>query len=210
VVAAIIQEVQGGRVVMEWDSTKFPEFLANASDGNAYANDANADYMHMNSVAIDPADNNLIVSFRHQDQVCKLDRKTGQILWRLGGKTSDFPLTDEQRFSHQHFARITADGTLTLFDNGNATQKSRLLTFKLDQATRQVTSFKVAEPEARYSAAMGNFQQLDPTTAFVGWGAKGTNPIDAAEYGPDGQPTFTLGFTGPTYTSYRSIKYLAP
>lgn len=209
VAASIIQEVQDGRVVFEWDSSEHPEFYDNASEGNDFVNSsaANADYMHMNSVCIDPADQNLIVSFRHQDQVVKLDRHTGQVIWRLGGKNGDFPLTDAQRFSHQHFARLNADGTLSLFDNGNAWRKTRLLTFRLDEAAKTVTSFSAAEPESRYSFAMGSYQKLDGGSAFVGWGAKGAGATDASEFGPDGAVTFSLAFKDPTYESYRALKY---
>lgn len=210
VAAAIIQEVQNGQVVFEWDSSQFPEFYANSSDGNDYANSSTtyADYMHMNSVQVDPSDNNLIVSFRHQDQVCKLDRKTGQIVWRLGGKDSDFALGDEQKFSHQHFARIDSSGTLTFFDNGNATQRTRLLTFKLDQPNRRVTDFNSFEPETRFSGAMGSFQLLGNDAAFIGWGYKVSGTSDAEEYDGDGNQTFSWSFSNPKYESYRALKYV--
>lgn len=209
VAASIIQEVQDGRVVFEWDSSEHPEFYDNASDGNDFANAgaANADYMHMNALCIDPADQNVIVSFRHQDQIVKLDRHTGAVLWRLGGKNGDFPLTDEERFSHQHFVRLNADGTLSCFDNGNARQKTRLLTFRLDEAARTVTGFSADTPESRYSFAMGSYQRLADGSTFVGWGAKGGGPTDAGEFGPDGAATFSLAFEDPTYESYRALKY---
>jgi hypothetical protein len=210
VVASLIQEVEDGRVVFEWDSTAHPEFYAGASDGDDYANAEHpwADYMHMNAVEVDPTDGNLIVSFRHQDQVVKLDRRSGAVMWRLGGRSSDFPLTDAQRFSHQHFARRNADGTLSLFDNGNASQRTRLLTFTLDEAGRTVADFAASEPEARYSPAMGSYQRLDGGSSFVGWGAKGAGATDAAELAADGTPTFALRFVTRTYESYRALKYL--
>ncbi|MDB5097133.1 MAG: hypothetical protein JWM80_1554 [Cyanobacteria bacterium RYN_339] len=212
VAAAIIQEVQGGQVVFEWDSTQYPEFYANASDGNEYTNATVpcADYMHLNSVYIDPNDGNLIVSFRHQDQVVKLDRKSGAILWRLGGKNGDFPLADAQKFSHQHFARQNADATLTLFDNGNALGASRLQSFKLDEAAKAVTAYDAFAPESRYSVAMGDVQKLDASTFFFGWGAHPAGVSDASEVTRAGVTTFSLTFADPVYSSYRALKYLTP
>jgi hypothetical protein len=192
----IIQEVKDGEVVFEWDSGAFPEFVVNEFD-----------YMHLNSIVIDPKDDNLIVSFRHQDQVVKLDRKTGTILWRLGGKNSDFPLTEAQTFSHQHMAQLYPDGSLAIFDNGNASERTRLLTFVLDEATHTVKSFDAFEPEARYSAAMGGFQRLDDATFFVGWGSRTTGSSDATEVNRDGQTTFALSFNNPKYSSYRALKF---
>ncbi|HEY9721657.1 MAG TPA: aryl-sulfate sulfotransferase, partial [Oscillatoriaceae cyanobacterium] len=206
--ASIIQEVDNGQVVFDWDSTQHPEFYANSSDGNDFTDGTKpiADYMHMNSVCVDPKDDDLIVSFRHQDQIVKLDRKTGAILWRLGGRDGDFPLTPDQRFSHQHYVRVQPDGSLTLFDNGNASQHTRLLTFKLDETAHSVTSFQAIDP-SRYTVAMGSYQPFDGDTYFVGWGAKTTGTTDAEEV-TDGVPTFTLTFDDPAYSSYRALKYL--
>lgn len=211
VATAVIQEVDHGRVVFEWDSADFPAFYASSVDGNAWADVAPpADYMHMNSVAIDPADGNLVVSFRHQDQVVKLDRQTGAIVWKLGGAGSDFPLSAEQRFSHQHDAQPHADGTLTLFDNGNASGRTRLLTFRLSEGTKAVTDFVAQEPEQRYSGAMGAFQRLADGAAFVGWGdAPGALP-DASEWSADGRRTFALTFDDPGLNSYRARKDVRP
>ena len=64
------------------------------------------DYIHMNSVFIDPKDNHLIVSLANGYTVLKIHRQTGEILWRLGGKLDEFSLTDNQRFrilyQHRH------------------------------------------------------------------------------------------------------------
>jgi hypothetical protein len=47
------------------------------------------DYFHANSVGL-AADGNLIVSARHTWCCYKIDRRTGEVIWRLGGKKSDF------------------------------------------------------------------------------------------------------------------------
>ena len=49
------------------------------------------DYFHINSVKLD-TDGNLLVSSRHTWTVYKVNRTTGAIIWRLGGKKSDFAL----------------------------------------------------------------------------------------------------------------------
>ena len=54
---------------------------------------------------------------RSTHTVYKLDR-SGAILWRLGGKRSDFAMGAGASFAWQHDARRQPDGTLTVFDNG--------------------------------------------------------------------------------------------
>ena len=49
------------------------------------------DYLHLNSVEVD-TDGNLLISARNTWTVYKVDRSTGAVLWRLGGKRSDFTI----------------------------------------------------------------------------------------------------------------------
>ena len=35
----------------------------------------------------------LLISSRHMDEVTKIDRQTGEIIWRLGGKNNDFTVS---------------------------------------------------------------------------------------------------------------------
>jgi hypothetical protein len=76
------------------------------------------DWVHGNSIDID-RDGNLIMSARNTCAIYKIDKASGKIMWRLGGRRSDFVMGDGTPFSWQHDARRQADGTLTLFDDGN-------------------------------------------------------------------------------------------
>src|ERR1700677_569733 len=82
---AIFQEIHlaTGRLELEWHS------LDHVPLKESYAPvEANWDFFHINSVDLD-GDGNLLVSSRSMQTIYKLDR-TGRILWRLGGKPSDF------------------------------------------------------------------------------------------------------------------------
>jgi arylsulfate sulfotransferase len=112
---------------------------------------------------IDPADSNLLVSFRHQNQVVKLNRHTGDIMWRLGGRNSDFPLTKNQLFLRQHNVVLTDNNqTLMIFDNGerNARPMSRVLEFKLDQAKKTITSYKAFNIPEPFTESLGSVQKI--------------------------------------------------
>ncbi len=146
VAACIIQEVLNGAVVFQWDATQYPEFYGASVENNNFSSAATMlDYMHMNSICVDSTDNNLIVSFRNLNEIVKIDRQSGQIIWRLGGKNSDFALTSDQVFLRQHYPRLIENGqTLIFLDNGQDSIRaySRILEFQLNQNTRTVSGFK--------------------------------------------------------------------
>ena len=108
------------------------------------------DYFHVNSVALDD-DGNLLVSARNTSTVYKIDRRTGEIIWRLGGKKSDFRMGPNARFWWQHDAQRRADGTITMFDDGAAPPRektSRALALRVDeQAMTATVARAVTHPE---------------------------------------------------------------
>jgi len=55
----------------------------------------------MNSISIAP-DRNLIVSMRNTSATYKIDRRSGQVIWRLGGKDSSFALPPGTGTAFQH------------------------------------------------------------------------------------------------------------
>ena len=115
------------------------------------------------------------MSFRHTSSIVKINRTTAAIVWTLGGTEDQFGLTGPQIFSFQHHARMQADGSLTVFDDGNNEnpQQTRVLSFVLDQANHKVTSFSVlyTKPASQPpSGLMGSAVPLSGGRLFVGWG----------------------------------------
>src|ERR687897_2280898 len=115
----IVQEldIQTGEVLFEWQSIDhigLAETYVTPSEDHY----PGIDYFHINSIDVDH-DNNLLISARETSAVYKIDRKTGEVIWRLGGKWSDFEMGPGTRFAYQHDARRQRDGTITIFDNGN-------------------------------------------------------------------------------------------
>src|SRR4029077_19130489 len=65
------------------------------------------DYVHPNAVELDQ-DGNLLLSARHFDEITKIDRATGDIIWRMGANAVNNQFTfigDTRGFSHQHDIR---------------------------------------------------------------------------------------------------------
>ncbi|KAJ6540340.1 ASST-domain-containing protein [Mycena capillaripes] len=123
---SIIQEVDisTGRVLFNWTSVdhialseSFNNLTLTAS-GDSQANPWDA--VHINSIDKDSAGNYLI-SARHCKTIYKID-KNGTIIWRLGGKQSDFTaIGNNTEFHWQHHARWRNDETqISLFDDGAA------------------------------------------------------------------------------------------
>jgi hypothetical protein len=204
VIACIIQEVKDGQVLFQWNGTDYPEFYGSSVENNHFT-DSNKvmDYMHMNSISIDPNDGNIICSFRNLDQIIKIDRTSGDIIWRLGGKNSDFALTDDEVFLRQHFARIIDDNhTLLFLDNGEQDIRpySRIVEFQLDENAKKITGFKAYKIPDEFIQYAGSVQKSNGHY-FIG-GA-------SAKYSIDVDYTTNEVFLrlNQKYTSYRSLKY---
>ena len=94
----IVQEVdiRTGRVLFEWHSypqVAIGESYAPPPKAEAGAKAPPFDYFHVNSIEVEP-NGNFLVSARNTHTVYEIDRKTKKVLWRLGGKKSDFKLGD--------------------------------------------------------------------------------------------------------------------
>jgi arylsulfate sulfotransferase len=204
VIAPVIQEIKNGEVVWQWDATNYPELYSESVEGNNYSNSAVvSDYLHINSMAIDPKDGNLVCSFRNANLILKINRTTGAIMWRLGGKNSDFPLTEAQEFLRQHHASFVDDGsTLLLFDNGEINERplSRILEFRLDEASRKVTSYISFNISGDFAQYMGSVQKRGDTYFIGGGSAKYIMEVDRLT----GLKYFEMTLQK---ASYRSLKY---
>lgn len=159
----VIQELSvDHKLVFEWNSNDHI-FPTEAFEEYGYSVDG-FDYAHGNSIE-EGLDGNLLVSFRHLNALYNIDRKTGEVLWQLGGKSSSFEMINDHGFSGQHDARILSNGNVTLFDNatmGPIPRKSRVVEYQLD--TINWTATKVYEkiyPTSFFSEFMGSFQVLD-------------------------------------------------
>jgi hypothetical protein len=205
VVAPLIEEINNGVVVWSWDASTDTALYANSATGNNFLNpDTAQDYVHLNSITIDPRDNNLILSMRNQCQVMKLNRQTGAVMWKLGGKNSDFALTADEQFLYQHHATLTdSNQTYLLFDDGDPVLRpySRVDEFQLDETNKVVTSFKTFDIPEPFTDVMGSVQKIG-SDYFIGGGS--ANYILDVNY-TTGQKVMELKSS--IYSTYRAFKY---
>jgi hypothetical protein len=172
-VGGVVQELAlpSGRLLWEWhslDHVAVAETAITAKPGPRF------DYFHINSIDVAP-DGHLIVSGRNVWAAYKIDRRTGRVLWRLGGERSDFKLGRGARFEWQHDVREHANGLVTVFDNAAAPPEepqSRALLLRLDTKRMRVSLVHAYthRPQRVLSRYLGNAQLLDNGNVFVGWG----------------------------------------
>ncbi len=196
---AIFQEIDlaTGAVLFEWRS------LDHIPIQESYVPvGADWDFFHINSVNLDD-DGNFLVSARSTHTVYKIDR-SGAILWRLGGKHSNFRMGPESDFAWQHDARRQRDGTLTIFDNGATPAVERLsrgLILDLNEQAMTATLLRQYRHPRILAGSQGSVQLLANGNVFVGWG----EAPHVSEFDRSGRIVFDA-ILGERYESYRAFR----
>ncbi len=192
-----------GALVFEWRSS---DHIALTETYRTYKPSSSFPFtpVHLNS--IDPLpDGNLLVSARHTWTVYKVDRATGQVLWRLGGKQSDFTLGPGVHFAWQHDVVWHAGNVLSIFDNESPppeAKQSAGLVLHVTETARNVTLLHAYHypGEELLVGAQGSVQFLPDGDVFMGWGLQ---PY-FTQYRHDGKPVLEGRFK--KYSSYRAYR----
>jgi hypothetical protein len=207
----VVQEIDANKhVVFEWHSLdQIP-----ITDSFYDLTQKNIDYAHINSVALDPLDSSLLVSLRTTSEIVKIDRTTGEIVWRLGGKGNQFKFMGEHEESApyytvgQHDVCRLANGNLLFFDNGNISgggpnpcdrTYSRVVEYRLDEAAMTAT----LEWEYRHTPDIsalctGSVKRLDNGNTLIDWGcavAKAGTMV--TEVSASGEVVLEMAFSQP-------------
>jgi hypothetical protein len=185
VINGIVQEIDipTGRVLFQWNSQDHVPW----SDSEQPLPTSPAtpwDWFHVNAVHFD-TDGNLLVDARNTWTTYKVNRHSGQIIWRLGGKRSSFTIkaapgqvldSAGQIFAWQHDPEAIGPGEYTVFDNESTGTSllphSRVVTVRLNPLTHTATLVKsVDQPGGLVAPSQGNGQTTRNGDLFVGWGA---------------------------------------
>jgi hypothetical protein len=178
-------DVKTGLVMYEWSS------VDHVGLGESYAPTVHTstrwpfDFFHINSINLDP-DGSLLVSARNTWAIYDVDPRSGQVVWRLGGKASSFSPGAGTRTAWQHDPRVLPDGDISMFDNGASPAvhgQSRGIVVSLDAQTRTVSLVsQFTHTPALVVDSQGNLQSLANGDWFVGWG----QIPDFSEFSPTG------------------------
>ena len=128
----------------------------------------------------------------------------GAIIWRLGGRRSDFAMGSGTAFAWQHDARRQPDGSLTIFDNGATPaveQLSRGLVLDVDERAMPAELLHQYTHPRVLADSQGNLQLLANGNVFVGWG----EVPRVSEFDQEGRLLFDA-LLGEKYESYRAFR----
>lgn len=211
VIGLIVQELDADKnVVFQWRS--WDHFLITDATEDINLTASVIDYVHGNAIELDD-DGNLLVSCRHMDEITKINRQTGEIIWRLGGlksRNNQFLFIDDEiTFSHQHDIRRLPNGNITMFDNGNlhTPNFSRSLEYQVDENNLIVSLIWAFNNEPQtYSRGMGNTQRLQNHNTVIGWGWTFGDARALSEIEADGTVALELSLPD-TMLSYRAFKF---
>ena len=163
------------------------------------------DLIHANSIDVTP-DGDWLISVRHFDEVIKIDRETGDVVWRMGGPeaaNNEFEFIDDpyNGFSHQHTAQILENGNLLLFDNGNLhdPQLSRVVEYEIDEENR-TARLVWSYDDGRFTPVSGSAQRLSNGNTIISWNAVSPNIIETT---PEGEIVLEIHLPE-SYATYRA------
>jgi hypothetical protein len=165
------------------------------------------DFPHMNSIDAD-TDGNILLSSRNTSECTKIDRNTGDIIWRLGGVRSSFTFPNDPLNGprNQHALRMVSTNDYTLFDDGNLHNPSvsrgvEYLVNTNNMTATVVWQYPPVTTTALYSYYMGNAQRLTNGNTLIDW-AVGPLP-KLTEVRPDGTKAFEMNWVN-QYEAYRT------
>ncbi len=204
VVGLIIQELDSNKnVVFQWRSW---DHFQITDVTNIDLTSRTIDYVHGNAIHMD-TDGNLMISSRNMDEITKIDRNKGSIIWRLGGINNQFTfINDPIKFSRQHCIRRIDNGNIILYDNGNyhSPSFSRAVEYTLDETNLTATlAWEYRNTPTIYAFAMGSVQRLENGNTMIGWGYNGTT---LSEVTPEGQVALEMKLPA-GYLTYRAFKF---
>ncbi|MGH2949065.1 MAG: arylsulfotransferase family protein [Solirubrobacteraceae bacterium] len=204
VIDSVLQEIdlETGRVLFEWHSignVGFREAKVRPKGRTTW------DYFHINSVEVD-TDGNLIISARNTCALYKIDRTTGELIWTLGGRNSDFDMGRGTRFCYQHDARRVSRNVISLFDNvieqAPEGKPARAITLRVDEERKTVRLIRQYRHPGRLLAPNQGSARVQPNgNMLVGWGAA---PV-FTEYSEGGRMLFNGRLTKGKGT-YRAVR----
>jgi len=183
VAGSIVQEVDENKdVIFQWRSWDHYDL----TDSYQNLTQATVNAIHLNSIEL-ANDGNLIVSAVALAEITKINRQTGEIIWRMAGKNNEFTFINETQdtapifFMYQHDVRQLDNGNLTMLDNGNNDEGAgdlpiraytRALEYDVDETAMTVTNvWEYRHDPDILVGNMGSVQRLENGNTVIGWGA---------------------------------------
>jgi hypothetical protein len=148
-------------------------------------------WVHANAIDYIEDEDAYIVSLRSYDALHKIDRASGEEIWRLGGPFSDFQTAtaETELFGCQH-QFDTVEGGIIVHDNrDDVALPSRVIEYAMDTDAMQVDYVwqYVVDPPM-HVIGLGDVSRLPTGNTFVVWSSQG----QMDEVTPDGEVAWRL------------------
>ncbi|KAL2842410.1 ASST-domain-containing protein [Aspergillus pseudoustus] len=179
-------DVETNDVLFEWRASEHINFteVTQSRDHAGESYETAWDFFHINGVDKD-AKGNFLVTALHADYLVYVDGRTGDVIWRLGGKRSNFKdlsSGDASTFAWPHHARFRDEDTaITLFDNASPKHpRNRGIYLDVDQSKMSVKirhAYPAIErhmvvPQSQ-AQSQGSIQILDSGNVLLSYGLNG-------------------------------------
>ena len=209
----VIQEIdiKTGLVRWEWSSLDHVALDDAYVSARHFSRHYPFDFFHLNSIQ-ELGGDGLLISSRNTWTIYEIDRRTGAIRFRLGGKRSSFAMGPGTRTAFQHDAyALTMPGAsgrmlISVFDNGGIPKvhpQSRALVEEVDLARHTVTRLRsLTHFPPLLSPHQGSVQVLPGGYTLVGWGQQPW----VTEYNQAGRPIFDAHLA-PVEQSFRALRF---
>lgn len=166
------------------------------------------DFSHINSLMIDEDAGQVLILSKNLDALMSMDIQSGEFLWQIGGRWSDYrdvdgdqPPTNDQAWqvdgpnatwwSHAHMSDYWHDGML-VFDNGahHGVMTSRVVEYSIDHDAKTIE--KVNEwpsPSGTFTPALGDGRRLPNGNRLLAFMLEGR----LLEVTPEGETVWDIG-----------------
>jgi hypothetical protein len=210
VLSVIVQELDdNNNAVFKWKASEHFQF-SDVSEEWLFSPTL-VDWTHSNAIERD-TDGNILLSSRHFNEITKINRQTGAIMWRLGGKRNQFIFSNDpySGFRGQHDIRRISNGNVTLFDNGyntNPIHPARALEYQLNETAliaNLVWSYTYGTNV--YSRFTGGTQRLANGNTVIDWGKLSGGNSTFSVVKPNGSVVMEVS-SADSMTSYRTFNY---
>ena len=211
----VVQELDAEKnVVWQWRS--WDHYDPETYDFGARAANQIVAQFHLNTINLDFDDNILLAT---PSWTKKIDRKSGQILWHLGGDENEFSFVGVDSLDGVgdltgHAFHRLENGNYLIYDNGprRGAGTSEAHEYRLDQVNKIAEKIMTFTPDTAIRAwHRGNAQRLPSGNTMVGWGgATGDHIPTATEFDPEGNIVLKVWFDDPATESYRAFRFPYP
>lgn len=196
VIDVVLQEITPAKdVVFEWNTWDYVSYDENLTPREE-------DYAHLNSVYVD-TDGDWILSMRSTSQVMKIDRESGEVLWRLGGLSNEFTIEGDPfgGFCAQHAVSRLPSGNLLIYDNGNYCRRdlpargnlTRVVEYAIDEESLEAELVWSYSREGFMADSQGSAQRLANGNTLIGWGNMANrSDVMLTEVTPAGEVVFEV------------------